>query len=202
MKASLTGRFFLLFSIMKREENPWKILSEKKIYENPWIQLTEYSVLNPSGNPGIYGKVHFKNLAIGVIPLDENEHIYLVGQYRFTIGQYSWEIPEGGGLPLEDPLVSAQRELKEETGLIAANWEKLLELHLSNSVSDEWGVLFLATGLSQGESEPEETEQLQIRKIPLEEAYRMVLRHEITDSLSVAGILRLKLLLDEKKRTK
>ena len=202
MKASLTGRFFLLFSIMKREENPWKILSEKKIYENPWIQLTEYSVLNPSGNPGIYGKVHFKNLAIGVIPLDENEHIYLVGQYRFTIGQYSWEIPEGGGLPLEDPLVSAQRELKEETGLIAANWEKLLELHLSNSVSDEWGVLFLATGLSQGDSEPEETEQLQIRKIPLEEAYRMVLRHEITDSLSVAGILRLKLLLDEKKRTK
>lgn len=187
---------------MKMEENPWKILSEKEIYDNPWIRLTEYSVLNPSGNPGIYGKVHFKNLAIGILALDEHEHIYLVGQYRFTIGQYSWEIPEGGGNLSEDPLLSAQRELKEETGLIATNWEKLLELHLSNSVSDEWGVLFLATGLNQGESEPEDTEQLQVKKVPLEEAYRMVIQHEITDSLSIAGILRLKLWLDEKKHIK
>src|ERR1700749_2172291 len=95
------------------EENPWQIVSEKNVYDNPWINLTEYQVINPSGNPGIYGKVHFKNLAIGVLPLDEEMNTYLVGQYRFTLNQYSWEIPEGGGAAGEHPLDSAKRELLE-----------------------------------------------------------------------------------------
>ena len=173
---------------MSTSDNPWRITSEQKIYDNPWISLTEYAVINPSGGHGIYGKVHFKNRAIGIVPMDENGYIWLVGQYRFALNAFSWEIPEGGGILGTDPLDAAKRELKEETGLIADSWEKILEIHLSNSVSDEFGIIYLATGLRQEESEPEDTEQLHIQKVSLEEAYRMVLNHQITDSLSVAGI--------------
>jgi 8-oxo-dGTP pyrophosphatase MutT (NUDIX family) len=173
---------------MSTSENPWRITGEQKIYDNPWISLTEYGVINPSGGHGIYGKVHFKNRAIGIVPIDENGHIWLVGQYRFVLNAFSWEIPEGGGILEGDPLDAAKRELKEETGLVANSWEKILEIHLSNSVSDEFGIIYLATGLRQEEAEPEDTEQLHIQKVSLEEAYRMVLNHQITDSLSVAGI--------------
>jgi 8-oxo-dGTP pyrophosphatase MutT (NUDIX family) len=173
---------------MSTSENPWQIKGEQKIYDNPWISLTEYAVINPSGGHGIYGKVHFKNRAIGIVPMDENGHIWLVGQYRFALNAFSWEIPEGGGMLETDPLDAAKRELKEETGLVANSWEKILEIHLSNSVSDEFGIIYLATGLQQEEAEPEDTEQLHIQKVSLENAYRMVLNHQITDSLSVAGI--------------
>lgn len=177
------------------EENPWQINAEKPVYDNPWINVTEYQITNPSDKPGIYGKVHFKNLAIGVIALDDDMNTYLVGQYRFPLNQYSWEIPEGGG-PLDtDPLDSARRELLEETGLKATEWTELQRLHLSNSVSDELGILYLARGLQQFEAEPEETEQLIVRKIPFKQAYEMVCNGEITDSLSVAGILRVQLML-------
>jgi 8-oxo-dGTP pyrophosphatase MutT (NUDIX family) len=179
-------------------KNPWTILSSKEIYENKWIKLTEYEVVNPGGGNGIYGKVHFKNRAIGVVVLDDELNTYLVGQYRFTLSAYSWEIPEGGGSIDETPLAAAQRELLEETGIIADRWEKILDLHLSNSVSDELGQVFLAMGLHYQKSEPEETEELEVRKIPFEEAYHMVIRGEITDSLAVAGILRTKLLLQER----
>src|ERR1700757_758785 len=99
-------------------DNPWTILGEKKVYDNKWIGITEYDVINPNGGKGIYGKVHFKNLAIGILPLDEELNTWLVGQYRFTLNAFSWEIPEGGGAA-EDPLGSASRELLEETGLVA-----------------------------------------------------------------------------------
>lgn len=169
------------------------------VYDNPWIQVTEFQVVNPSGGPGIYGVVHFKNLAIGVVPLDEQGHLWLVGQYRYPLQAYSWEIPEGGG-PLEvDPLLSAQRELLEETGIRAAHWELILTMHLSNSVSDEKALIYLATGLSYHDSQPEETEQLQLRKVKLEEAYEEVLQGKITDSISVAAILRLMLMKKENK---
>jgi len=184
---------------MNQEVNPWKTNAAKRVYDNPWIQLTEYDVINPGGGKGIYGKVHFKNRAVGVIVLDEDFQTYLVGQYRYTVDEYSWEIPEGGG-PIEtDPLVSAQRELLEETGLVAQHWELLFEMHLSNSVSDELAILYLATGLSQQLAEPEETEQLQIRKLPFEEVYQMVKDGKIKDSMSVAAILKIKLLFLEGK---
>ena len=141
------------------EDNPWKIVSQKEVYSNPWIALTEYQVINPSGNPGIYGKVHYKNIAIGVIPLDNEMNTYLVGQYRFAPGQYSWEIPEGGGIIGTDPLESAKRELLEETGLKAENWTEIQRLHLSNSVSDELCIIYLARNLQQFEPEPEDTEE-------------------------------------------
>ncbi len=180
---------------MNPESNPWKIIASKQIYDNPWIQLTEYDVINPGGGKGIYGKVHFKNTAIGVVVLDESLNTWLVGQFRFPLDQYSWEIPEGGGLIDVDPLEGAKRELLEETGLVAANWEPLLTMHLSNSVSDELAIVYLATSLTQKTAEPEETEQLQLQKIPLEKVYEMVEAGQITDSMTVAAIYKIKLML-------
>lgn len=177
--------------------NPWVTIESHKIYENNWIGLTEHQVINPSGGKGIYGEVHFKNYAIGILPLDDEKNTWLVGQYRFPLKAYSWEIPEGGG-PLEsDPLESAQRELAEETGLIAGEWVEIQRMHLSNSVSNELAIVYLAHDLSQGPSSPEETEQLVIRKLPFEEAYQMVLSGQITDSISVAAILKVKILIQE-----
>lgn len=181
------------------EENPWKITSEKTIYNNPWINVTEYQVINPSGNPGIYGKVHFKNLAIGVIPLDEELNTYLVGQYRFALDQYSWEMPEGGSPEGTDPLESAKRELLEETGLKASQWVEIQRMHLSNSVSDELCIIYLARDLTQFEAEPEDTEQLIVNKVPFAEVYRMVCSGEITDSVTVAAVLKVQLLLLENR---
>ncbi|HVM88118.1 MAG TPA: NUDIX hydrolase [Puia sp.] len=179
------------------EKNPWQILTEKKIYDNRWISVTEFSVINPGGGKGIYGKVHFKNLAIGVLVLDENMNTYLVGQYRFPLKEYSWEIPEGGGEFDVSPIDSAKRELLEETGLIANEWKELLRLHLSNSVSDELAIIFVAKRLEQRSPIPEETEQLTVKKIPFEEAYNMVTKGEITDAMSVAAIQKMKLTLIE-----
>ncbi len=175
-------------------KNPWETLSEKKIYENPWIRLSEHQVINPGGGQGIYGKVHFKNLAIGIVVLDDQYNTWLVGQYRYPLNQFSWEIPEGGGPLADDPHKSAQRELLEETGITAGSWTEIQRMHLSNSVSDELSIIYLARDLTFGVSRPEETEQLTIRKIPFNDAYNMVIIGEITDSISVAAILKVKLL--------
>jgi 8-oxo-dGTP pyrophosphatase MutT (NUDIX family) len=170
-------------------ENNWKTLSSQTVYENAWLELSHREVINPSGNNGIYGLVKFKNQAIGIIPLDAEGNIYLVGQFRYAIDEYSWEIPEGGGLLGTDVLDAAKRELKEETGLVANKWTKLARIHTSNSATNEEGFLFIAEDLVQEEAEPEETEVLQIKKVPLKEAVDMVMRSEITDSLSVCAIL-------------
>lgn len=179
---------------MNNNENNWKVLSEKMVYDNPWISLLHHEVLNPSGVNGIYGKVHFKNLAIGIVAIDENNAIHIVGQFRFVLQQYSLEIPEGGGPLGEDPLISAKRELKEETGLEARNWEKLIEMHLSNSVTDEKAIVYLATDLVEGEAQPEDSEKIDHLVMDFEEAYNKVVSGEITDAITVAAILRVKLL--------
>ncbi len=179
------------------EDNPWQITAEQPVYDNPWIQVTDYKVINPAGKPGIYGKIHYKNRAIGIVPLDDEMNTYLVGQYRFVLNRYSWEIPEGGCPEGTDPLDTARRELLEETGLKADRWSVLNHIDLSNSVGDESGFIYLARGLEQYEAEPEDTEQLIVKKIPFSEAYRMVCNYEITDSMSIAGIMRVQLLLLE-----
>jgi len=171
-------------------KNPWTTLSGEEKYDNKWINVTEYKVINPSGGNGIYGKIHFKNKAIGVIAIDDKSNTWLVSQYRYTLNEISWEIPEGGGEMNVDPLESAKRELKEETGLTAGKWTLLTRIHTSNSVTDEEGFIFLAEDLEQGASNPEETEgDLQVKKVPLSEAVDMVLQGEITDSISMVGIL-------------
>jgi len=179
------------------EINPWQTLGSEVKYDNNWIRLTEHQVLNPSGGKGIYGEVHFKNLAIGILPLDEDYNTWLVGQYRYPLKAYSWEIPEGGGPLGDNPIDSAKRELLEETGMSAENWTEIQRMHLSNSVSDELSIIYLATALTQGTAMPEETEQLIVRKMPFENAYQMVLNGEITDSMSVAAILKVKIMLGE-----
>jgi 8-oxo-dGTP pyrophosphatase MutT (NUDIX family) len=173
-----------------KAENPWTTLSSETRYDNNWITVTEHQVLTPKRSAGIYGTVHFKHLAVGVIAVDSQGFTWLVGQYRYPLNAYSWEIPEGGG-DLEVPaLETAKRELKEETGIEAAHWEQILEMHLSNSVSDERAVIFLATGLTEGTSSPDETEVLTLRKVRLSDAIQMVERAEITDAMSVAGLLK------------
>ena len=180
-------------------KNPWKKLSSKEVYDNPWIKVEEHQVLNPSGNEGIYGKVHFKNKALGIVPLDEDLNTWLVGQYRYTLDEYTWEIPMGGGLIGVDILESAKRELKEETGLTASKWENILRIHTSNSATDEEGFVYVARDLEQGDTAFEDTEDLKIRKLKLDEAVGLVMDNQITDSLSIAGILKTKLLLDQGK---
>lgn len=184
---------------MNEYKNPWKILNQKEIYDNPWINLTEHSVINPTGGKGIYGKVHFKNRAIGIVALDEDMNTYLVGQFRFTINEYSWEIPEGGGPYDEEPLEAAQRELLEETGLKAERWQNIREMYLSNSVTDELSIIFIARGLTQHTPMPEETEQLIVKKLPFEEVFEMVMERKIKDTLTVVGILHTKMLLMQNK---
>jgi 8-oxo-dGTP pyrophosphatase MutT (NUDIX family) len=184
---------------MNELHNPWTILNNREVYDNKWINVTEYNVLNPAGNKGIYGKIHFKNKAVGIIALDDDLKIVLVGQFRFVLDTYSWEIPEGGAPLDDDALESAKRELKEETGLVAEQWTELMQMHLSNSVSDEHSIIYLATKLTQHDAMPEETEQLVVKKIPFEEAYEMVNNGTITDAIAVAAILKVKLLLLEGK---
>ena len=171
------------------ESNPWTLLKRKRVYENPWIAVDHDDVLNAAGNPGIYGVVRFENLAIGIVTLDNEGKTTLIGQWRYPLERYSWEIPEGGGPKDEAPLETAKRELLEETGLTAMKWTKLLEMDLSNSVTDERAHLFLAEDLSQGEAAPEETEVFLLKKIPLADAVQLVINGEIRDSLAVTGLL-------------
>ncbi|WP_113924452.1 NUDIX domain-containing protein [Cognataquiflexum aquatile] len=177
-------------------ENPWKTKSKTTIYQNPWIKLEEHQVVIPSGKDGIYGKVIFKNKALAIVPVDEDLNTWLVGQFRYTLDEYSWEIPMGGGLLELDILDSAKRELKEETGLSAKKWTKIMRLHTSNSVTDEEGFVFLAEELTPGETEFEETEQLQVIKLPLKEAIQKVMDGEITDAISIAGLLKVARILN------
>jgi 8-oxo-dGTP pyrophosphatase MutT (NUDIX family) len=168
-----------------QEQNPWKVTATKVVYDNPWIRVREDAVIHPDGKPGIYGVVHIKHKAIGVLPLDPNGMVHLVGQYRYALNRYSWEIPEGGCAENEDPLEAGKRELLEETGLTAQHWRLLGKSHLSNSITDEEAYCFLATGLTQGTASPEGSEQLQHKLVSLDEALNMVRDGEITDALSI-----------------
>lgn len=172
---------------------PWRRRSRRVAYENPWLTLFHDEVTRPDGSPGIYGVVHFGNVAVGVVALDEGDRIVLVGQHRYTLDLWSWEIPEGGSLLGEDPLAGARRELREETGLAAADWSVLARAHVSNSVTDEEAVLYLATGLSHGEAAPDDTEELAVRWVAFDEALSMIERGEITDALTIIALQRLAL---------
>lgn len=169
----------------------WKKISSRTVYENDWMRVLEDHVRNPGGGENQYGYVHFKNRAIAIVPLDDDGNTWLVGQDRYTLGEYSWELPMGGAPLDEEPLDAAIRELKEETGLSASRWSEVMRLHTSNSITDELGIVYVAEGLTEGETAFEETEDLQIRKLPLAEAVQLVHRGEITDAISVAAILRI-----------
>ena len=169
----------------------WKKLGSKVVYDNPWITVYEDHVVNPGGGENQYGHIHFKNKAVAIVPLDDEGNTWLVGQERYTLGAYSWEVPMGGAASDEEPLDAAKRELKEETGLSAAKWTSIMHLHTSNSITDEEGFVFLAENLSEGEPEFEETEKLEIQKVSLDHALEMVNDGQITDAISVAAILKI-----------
>ena len=175
---------------MTQTRGPWRIRASRAVYANPWLSLVEHDVTRPDGQPGCYGVVGFANRAIAILPVFENGDTMLVGQHRFPQDRYSWEIPEGGAPLDEKPLAGARRELKEETGLSASSWREILAMDLSNSVTDEEAVGFLATGLSQGEAAPEGTEELRTRRIPFRAALDEAMSGAITDALTVAMLLR------------
>ncbi|WP_347330062.1 NUDIX hydrolase [Marinimicrobium locisalis] len=169
----------------------WQRKSARCVYENPWIKVSHEEVLTPAGSDGIYGVVHFKNTAVGVVPIDEDGNTWLVRQTRYTLNEYTWEIPEGGCPTHEETLVAAKRELQEEVGLEAQQWEVLQRLQLSNSVTDETGVIYVAKDLSPVAQALEDSEDIEVRKLPVTEAIAMVDRGEITDAISVVALLQL-----------
>lgn len=171
--------------------NGWVQLSDCVVYDNPWIRIHHQDVQRPNGSKGIYGVVHFKNRAVGIIPLDDEGNTWLVKQTRYTLNASTWEIPEGGAPLNESILTAAKRELEEEVGLKADVWQELMELHTTNSVSDEVGVIYVARNLHAGVQKLEDTEDIEVRKLPLIDAIDMVKKGDITDAMSVAGLLRL-----------
>jgi 8-oxo-dGTP pyrophosphatase MutT (NUDIX family) len=160
------------------------------VYDNPWITVTEHQAIAPTGHPAMYGGVGFKNFALAVLPIHEDGAVTLVGQHRFMFGDYSWEVPEGGGPLGVDPLESARRELAEEAGLVAADWREVLRTQLSNSVTDEIAYGYLATGLTATDTAPDETEQLALARVPFREALDAALAGQLKDMLTVALLLR------------
>ncbi len=174
----------------------WTTLTNKTVYENPWLQMQHHEVINPSGGEGIYGVVHFKNYAIGIIALDDAGNTWIVGQYRYPLEQYSWELPEGGGPLTHEPLESAKRELREEVGITATRWTKLMEMHTSNSVTDELCFVYVAQDLTFGDTEHEETEDISVKKVHFSELVEMVMNGEIYDAITIAAVLKLQLMMN------
>jgi 8-oxo-dGTP pyrophosphatase MutT (NUDIX family) len=169
---------------------PWRRRTRVRAYANPWIEVHHDEVDRPDGSPGIYGVVHFRSAAVGVLAVDERERILLVGQHRYTLDQWSWEIPEGGATLDEDPLDGARRELAEETGYTADAWRELVRFSLSNSVTDERGIVYLATGLRPGTASPEPSEALELRWATLDEVLGAIDAGEIHDVITIAAVWR------------
>lgn len=177
---------------LRAHGRPWTRGAARIVYDNPWIRVTEYAATAPTGSAATYGLVSYKNYAVAVLPLFEDGTTMLVGQHRFPLGTYSWEIPEGGGPLEQDPLESARRELAEETGLQAAVWREILRAELSNSVSDERAVGYLATGLSpvEGGAHADETEAIELARVPFRDALAAAMDGHLTDVLTVAMLLK------------
>lgn len=175
------------------EGTPWTYVSKKEILDNQFINHSQHTLLNLAGSHVEYTLVHFKNKAVGVAPYQDG-YVYLVGQYRYAINQYSWELPEGGCPPGHETLAAAKWELAEETGLRAESFEPFIEMHTSNGITDEWAIVYLATGLSQGDSAPDENEVLQTRKVSVDELLELVEAQKVTDAMTVATAYKLAML--------
>ena len=172
------------------EVGPWRRRTRDTAYANPWIEVYHDEVDRPDGSPGIYGVVHFRSAAVAVGAVEGDGRLLLVGQHRYSLDEYSWEVPEGGVGEAEDLLAGARRELREETGFDATDWRQLCRLSVSNSVTDERGAIFLATGLCPGEASPDDTEDLALRWATLDEVLGEIDRGEIHDLLTIAGVER------------
>jgi ADP-ribose pyrophosphatase len=183
--------------VLEEIKSPWKVLNSQEVYTSPWIKVTKHDVLDPSSTKGTYSVVHFKHYAIGVLPLDDDYNTWIVGQYRFPLERFTWEIPEGGGDLDQSPLTSAKRELSEEVGISADKWTKIQEFDTSNASTDEKAIIYVAQNLNFHESHPDDNEQLTVKKLPFSELYQLAIEGKITDSLSLVAILKTKLLIDK-----
>ncbi|MBI1187720.1 MAG: NUDIX domain-containing protein [Alphaproteobacteria bacterium] len=172
------------------DDNPWRVKAARRAFENNWFAVDEHDVVRPDGGDGYYGVIRVRRVAVGVLPIEDDGRVHLVGQWRFPLGRYSWEMPEGGADPGETPEVCARRELAEETGLSAVRLTEILRMDLSNSLTDEQAVIFLATGLAAGSAAPEETERLRSLLAPFSAVLEAVATGRITDAMTVAGVLR------------
>ncbi|WP_425409684.1 NUDIX domain-containing protein [Hyphococcus sp.] len=168
---------------------PWRIEAKRDVFENPWVKIVDHDVTHPDGSTGAYGVVRFKNIAVGVLPIDAAGRVSLVGQHRFPLDRYSWELPEGGGHLDIDPLESAKRELAEETGFTAASWAPLSVFDISNSVTDERAACYLAWDLTEGAASPDPSEALTVKWVSYRDLLEMVITGEITDSLTIVMAL-------------
>lgn len=176
--------------IWEDDTDPWTVKAKRIGFRNDWFAIEEHEVIHPGGREGRYDVIRIRRLAVGVLPIDADGHVHLVGQWRFPLGRYSWEMPEGGAEPGEEALDCARRELEEETGFRAAEFRKVLEMDMSNSLTDERAVIFLATGLTPGAAAPEDVEVLKRRAAPFREVLARVVDGRIRDSMSVAAMLR------------
>lgn len=169
--------------------DPWRTLTSREVYANPWIRVREDEVLRPDGSPGLYGVVSMTP-AVGVVALTDADEVVMVGQWRYALGEYSWELVEGGVDVGEDPLTAIQRELAEEAGYHASSWTPLgPALSVSNSVTDQRGQLFVARGLRVVPRAPDPTEELLLAHIALDDALELVDRGRISDALTILGLL-------------
>lgn len=168
----------------------WKIQTVKTVYDNPWVRVRHYTVINPNGGQGVYGLVSPKSRAVGVVPITNDGQVVMVGQHRFACGDYSWEVPEGGASFDEDPQIGAARELAEETGYAAKHWLPILDMQLSNSITDECASCFVAWGLQSGDSQPDPTEAITVTHVPFGQVLDWVTSGKIKDAMTVAMILR------------
>ena len=188
-------------TVLQRSGKNWKTLNIQERYDNPWITVTHRAVTAPTDIPGIYGHVHFKNKGIGIVPIDAEGYTWLVGQARYTLQTYAWEIPEGGAPHGESILAAAQRELQEETGVYARRWTSLLKLNPSNSVTDEISYSFVAQDLRFGNTAPDDTEQLALTRLPVQEAINMAMDGTIADGLAMTSLLKIGLLISRGELT-
>lgn len=170
--------------------DPWIVKGVSRAFENAWFVVDSHAVIHPHGAEGVYSVVRPRRVAVGVLPIDDEGYVHLVGQWRFPLKRYSWEMPEGGADPGEEPRACAVRELKEEAGLVAGALRPILEMDMSNSFTDEIAMVFLATGLEAGEAQPDPTEVLKRRRAPFLEVLDKVASGYIRDSLTVAAVLR------------
>jgi 8-oxo-dGTP pyrophosphatase MutT (NUDIX family) len=175
---------------MSEQRGPWTVEKHRLVYENPWMSVVEHEVIRPDGRPGLYGVMSPKHVAIAILPVRADGSVVLVGQHRFALDAYSWELPEGGGDKGDIPVECAARELREETGYRAERWQEVLRMDLSNSITDEQAIGYLATDLTAGDAEPEGTEVLTVREVHFREAVQEVAKGEITDALTVAMLYR------------
>lgn len=181
----------------KDPPNPWATKSSQVLHDNPWLRLDSHEVIGPDGKDYTYYVTHFHNRACGVVPYEVRDGVpgvWLVGQTRYALDCYSWELPEGGVPRGEDIAVAARRELKEEAGIEAKTLIWLFDLHTSNSLTDEWGQVFLATGLTHGDAELEGTEDITALFVPLDDALRAIAEGRITDAITIAGLYRTELM--------